>query len=87
MPTKDDLLKGNSMSIQNQRDLLTRYAKDNGFDNMSVYKDPCLSCMNDNFGRDLLILPFKPYWNICLWSERSRPLYEERLQILKAVIF
>ena len=28
--SKDDLLKGDSMSIQHQKDLLSKYAQDNG---------------------------------------------------------
>ena len=46
--SKDDLLKGDSMSIQNQRDLLTRYAKDNGFGNIRYFADDGYTGTNFN---------------------------------------
>ena len=46
--SKDDLLKGDSMSIQNQRDLLTRYAKDNGFGNIHCFSDDGYTGTNFN---------------------------------------
>ena len=37
--SKDDLLKGDSMSIQHQKDLLSKYAQDNGLSFIEYYVD------------------------------------------------
>lgn len=44
----EDELKGDSMSIQNQRDLLGRYASDNGFFNVRFYADDGYTGTNFN---------------------------------------
>lgn len=37
--SQEDELKGDSNSIQNQRAILEKYAKDNGFENIEVFVD------------------------------------------------
>ena len=37
--SRDDMLDGESNSIKNQKDMLTKYAKDNGFSNLQYYVD------------------------------------------------
>lgn len=37
--SKDDLLNGDSMSIQNQKELLLKYANDNGYFNTEFFVD------------------------------------------------
>ena len=44
----EDLLKGESMSIQNQRDLLAMYAADNGYTNTKTYADDGYTGTNFN---------------------------------------
>ena len=44
--SKDDLLKGDSYSIQNQRSMLTDYANKNGFTNTQVFIDDGYSGAN-----------------------------------------
>ena len=44
----EDELRGDSMSIQNQRDLLTRYAADNGYGNVKIYADDGYTGTNFN---------------------------------------
>lgn len=44
----EDELKGDSMSIQNQRDLLGRYASENGFSNVRFYSDDGYTGTNFN---------------------------------------
>ena len=46
--SKDDLLKGDSYSIQNQRSMLTEYANKNGFVNTQVFIDDGYSGTNYN---------------------------------------
>ena len=44
----EDELRGDSMSIQNQRDLLTRYAADNNYGNVKIYADDGYTGTNFN---------------------------------------
>ncbi len=44
--SRDDDLQGESSSIQNQKDLLIRYAKQQGFYNMEFYVDDGYSGSN-----------------------------------------
>jgi len=46
--SKDDLLSGDSYSIQNQRSMLTEYANKNGFVNTQVFIDDGYSGTNYN---------------------------------------
>ena len=46
--SKDDLLKGDSMSIQHQKDMLSKYAEENGFSFTSYYVDDGYSGTNFN---------------------------------------
>ena len=46
--SKDDLLKGDSMSIQHQKDMLSKYADENGFSFTSYYVDDGYSGTNFN---------------------------------------
>ena len=49
--SKDDLLKGDSYSIQNQRSMLTDYANKNGFANTQVFIDNGYSGANYDLSR------------------------------------
>ena len=44
--SKDDLLNGDSMSIQNQKELLLKYANDNGYYNTEFFVDDGYTCTN-----------------------------------------
>ena len=44
--SQEDELKGDSNSIQNQRGILEKYAKDNGFENTKVFIDDGFSGVN-----------------------------------------
>ena len=44
--SKDDEYQGDSMSIQNQRAMLTQYAKDKGLTNLKIYVDDGFSGTN-----------------------------------------
>ena len=44
--SQEDELKGDSNSIQNQRSILEKYAKDNGFENTKVFVDDGFSGVN-----------------------------------------
>lgn len=44
--SKDDLLQGDSVSIENQKQILETYAKQNGFSNMQWYTDDGFSGAN-----------------------------------------
>ena len=46
--SQDDMLEGESNSITNQRNMLTKYAAENGFNNVAVYADDGFSGTNFN---------------------------------------
>ena len=46
--SQEDELKGDSNSIQNQRAILEKYAKDNGFENIEVFVDDGYSGVSFN---------------------------------------
>lgn len=75
----DDELQGDSNSIVNQKNMLSKYAKDNGFKNLQYFVDDGFSGTNFN----------RPSWNdlIALIEENKVGFYTEVMFVEKNIRF
>ena len=79
--SKDDLLKGDSYSIQNQRSMLTDYANKNGFANTQIFIDDGYS--GANYDRPGFQEKFE--MPISLWQDEEKGSLPERCMGTKKI--